>query len=180
MRGNDSTATLNPRNSNKRNRSEDNIQLESLESQRIRHRGRRAENQPITINTGRQTTNLNNHESSDEDSTSDDEPNIQIQEMDDGTSSDVEILSTYWRRTGNGRPMLYFKCKYSKGRLMWISFEDMKIDCPNTTAKYIIARKTGGQKHKSPLKWAENHMRSLKRITAKIAETYGTTGYTEC
>ena len=63
---------------------------------------------------------------------------------------------------------------------MWISFENMKIDCPNTTVKYIIADKTGGPKHKSPLKWAENHMRSLRRITAKITETYGTTGYTEC
>ena len=63
---------------------------------------------------------------------------------------------------------------------MWISFEDMKIDCPNVTAKYIIARKTGGQTHKSPLKWAENHIRSVRRMIAKIAETYRTIGYTEC
>ena len=62
---------------------------------------------------------------------------------------------------------------------MRISFEDMKIDCSNTTAKYIIASKTGGQQYKTPLKWAENQMRSLRRLSAKIAETYDTTGYTE-
>ena len=63
---------------------------------------------------------------------------------------------------------------------MWIGFEDKKIDCPNSTAKYIILRTTGRQKYKTPLKWAKNHIRFLRRLTAKIVETYGIMGYTEC
>ena len=78
LKGNGNTATLNPRPSNKRKRSEETIQLENNEIERIRQRERRAESQPTTINTGRHTTNTNNHESSDEDSTSDDEPIIQV------------------------------------------------------------------------------------------------------
>ena len=101
MRGNSNTGTLNPQLSNKRKRSEDNTQLEINEIERIRHLKRQADSQPTSVNTGRHTTNINNHESSDEDSTSDDEPNIQVQEMDDGASSNVEILSTYWRKSEN-------------------------------------------------------------------------------
>ena len=181
LRGNDnSTANLDPQSSNKRKRSEDHTQLKNSDIERIRHQEKRAESQPIRINTGRHDANVNNHESSDEDSTSKDELNAQTQNFDDGTSNDVEIMSTYWCKSNNRRPKLYFKRRYSKGRTMWISFEDMKIGCPNTTTKFIITRKTGGQKYKTPLKGAENHIRSLRRVTAKMVKIYGTTRYTQC
>ena len=69
LRGNGNyTTILNPRSSNKRKRSEDNTQLERNNTERLSHRESRADSQLIRIDTGIHTANINNHESSDEDS----------------------------------------------------------------------------------------------------------------
>ena len=65
--------------------------------------------------------------------------------VDDGVSDDVEILCTKWSKGQN--PTLNFQIKYHQCRPMWISFEDMKIGCPNATAIYIVAKKTGSQRY---------------------------------
>ena len=141
--GNDTT-NLNPRSSNKRKRSEDHTQLERNDSERLSRRESRGDSKPTTINNDRHTANIHNHDSSDEDSL-----HLMMK---------PPYKSKNWIKT-DGRQKLYFKCKYSNGRSMCISFEDMKIDCPNTTAKYIIVRKIGGQKYKVFPKNGDNFRR---------------------
>ena len=117
LRGNiNNTTNLNPLSSSKRKRTTDNTQLERNNTERLSHRKSQADSQLTRINTGRHTTNINNHESSDEESISDDEPTIQFKQLDNGTSSDVEIMSMYWHRSNDGQPKLYFKCRYFNGR----------------------------------------------------------------
>ena len=91
--------------------------------------------------------------------------------VDYGVFDDVETLSTKWSRGQN--PTLKFEVKYYQCRPMWISFKVMKIDYPKATAIYIVSKKTRGQRHKDPLRWAEQHMRSLRRVHASSLATYG-------
>ena len=94
-------------------------------------------------------TNIEDRETdSNEESISGEETQKRNTNVDDGVSDDVEILNTKWSQGSN--PTLFFKCQYDNCQPMWISFEDMKIDCPNATTIYIVSRKIGGQNIRHP------------------------------